>query len=156
TPGCELQLFQPRKVGNLDCTFCLDCVQACPHENVGVIAVTPIASVWHNGPRSGIGRVSRRLDYAVLALILVFGAFANAAGMVGPIADWQAKISEALGFSSTFFVVTFFYLLCLFALPVLFVTASAMASRRFGLKNAPPRELICRFAWSLVPIGFAM
>jgi len=30
--GCELALFQPRKVGNLDCTFCLDCVYACPHD----------------------------------------------------------------------------------------------------------------------------
>ena len=62
----------------------------------------------------------------------------------------------ALGFSSTFFVVTVFYLLCLFALPVLFVTASAMASRWLGSSNVPPRDLICRFAWSLVPLGFAM
>ena len=34
--GCELALFQPRKIGNLDCTFCLDCVHACPHDNVGI------------------------------------------------------------------------------------------------------------------------
>src|SRR3954467_4253357 len=34
--GCELALFQPQKVGNMDCTFCLDCVQACPHDNVGI------------------------------------------------------------------------------------------------------------------------
>ena len=27
-PGCELALFQPRKVGNMDCTFCLDCIHA--------------------------------------------------------------------------------------------------------------------------------
>jgi len=25
--GCELRLFQPKKESNLDCTFCLDCVQ---------------------------------------------------------------------------------------------------------------------------------
>ena len=37
-PGCELHLFQPRKHGNLDCTFCLDCVHACPHANVGILA----------------------------------------------------------------------------------------------------------------------
>ena len=34
--GCELALFQPLKVGNMDCTFCLDCVHACPHDNVGI------------------------------------------------------------------------------------------------------------------------
>ena len=36
--GCELALFQPRKVGNMDCTFCLDCVHACPHDNVGILS----------------------------------------------------------------------------------------------------------------------
>ena len=34
--GCELRLFQERKVGNMDCTFCLDCIQACPYDNVGI------------------------------------------------------------------------------------------------------------------------
>ena len=34
--GCELGLFLPTKVGNLDCTFCLDCVQACPHDNIAI------------------------------------------------------------------------------------------------------------------------
>ena len=29
--------FQPRKVGNMDCTFSLDCIHACPHENVGIL-----------------------------------------------------------------------------------------------------------------------
>ena len=43
--GCELQLFQPKKGGNLDCTFCLDCVHACPHDNVGILAVRP-AAIW--------------------------------------------------------------------------------------------------------------
>jgi polyferredoxin len=28
--GCELALFQPHKRGNVDCTFCPDCVHACP------------------------------------------------------------------------------------------------------------------------------
>ncbi len=37
--GCEMDLYLPRKSGNLDCTFCLDCVRACPHDNIGVMAV---------------------------------------------------------------------------------------------------------------------
>ncbi len=39
--GLRAGLFQPRKAGNLDCTFCLDCVHACPHDNVGILAVAP-------------------------------------------------------------------------------------------------------------------
>ena len=34
--------------------------------------------------RSGIGRFGKRPDLAALIVVLVFGAFANAAGMVGP------------------------------------------------------------------------
>src|SRR5262249_37626141 len=45
-PGCELGLFLPRKAGNMDCTFCLDCVHACPHENVGILPVIPGKVLW--------------------------------------------------------------------------------------------------------------
>ena len=46
---------------------------------------------------SGIGRLSRRPDLAALILILVFGAFANAGGMVGPVLEWQDLFWERLG-----------------------------------------------------------
>ena len=39
--GCELHLYQPRKSSNMDCTFCLDCIHACPHDNVGILAEAP-------------------------------------------------------------------------------------------------------------------
>ena len=40
-PGCELGLYQPRKSSNMDCTFCLDCIHACPHQNIGIVANVP-------------------------------------------------------------------------------------------------------------------
>ncbi len=103
--GCELQLFLPRKQSNLDCTFCLDCVRACPEDNVGLIATMPTATLWRNGARSGLGRLSHRTDYAALAIVLVFGAFANAAGMTRPIVDLQESLARAMGFSSTIIAV---------------------------------------------------
>jgi cytochrome c oxidase assembly factor CtaG/ferredoxin len=156
THGCELQLFQPRKVGNLDCTFCLDCVQACPHDNIGVIAIAPTQTLWRDGPRSGIGRLSRRFDYAALAIVLVFGAFANAAGMVGPIVDSQQNIASSLGLSSPFLITTAMYAICLFALPAIFISVAVLASRWLGLQNQSLKKTVCRFAWCLVPLGFAM
>ncbi len=154
--GCELQLFQPRKTGNLDCTFCLDCVQACPHDNVGVLAVVPAKTLWRDGPRSGIGRLSRRLDFTTLALVLVFGAFANAAGMVSPVVEVLQQSSAALGLSSTLLTTTLFYGLVLFLLPAIAICAATTASRLLGLRKMSARQLACRFAWSLVPLGFAM
>ncbi len=154
--GCELQLFQPRKVGNLDCTFCLDCVQACPHDNIGVIAVAPTQTLWCDGPRSGIGRLNRRFDYAALAIVLVFGAFANAAGMVGPVVDSQQNLANVLGLSSTLLVTTAMYALCLFALPTLLISVATICTRWLGSQKHSLHETICRFVWCLVPLGFAM
>ena len=62
--GCELWLFQPRKASNMDFTFCLNCVHACPYDNVGLIARTPTSELWTDPYRSGIGRFSRRADLA--------------------------------------------------------------------------------------------
>ena len=55
-PGCELHLFQPRKSSNMDCTFCLDCVHACPHDNVGILGGAPGKALWRDPVRSGLGR----------------------------------------------------------------------------------------------------
>ena len=90
--GCELRLFQPKKESNLDCTFCLDCVRACPHDNIGIIAVTPGRTLARDQFRSSIGRFAERTDLAALVLVLVFGAFLNAASMTLP-------VENALSFS---------------------------------------------------------
>ena len=37
-PGCGTLLFAPQMRSNMDCTMCLDCVRACPHENVSLFA----------------------------------------------------------------------------------------------------------------------
>src|SRR5579883_929159 len=139
-PGCELHLFPPRKTGNLDCTFCLDCIHACPHENIGISARPPASELWRDVFRSGIGRLSRRPDLAALVLVLVFGAFANAAGMVGPIVQWREE-------HSLFWTNTSFYFITLIVLPMLIFALAGAAGRQ---------EKAIRFSFSLVPLGFAM
>ncbi len=89
--GCELDLFQPKKIGNLDCTFCLDCVKACPHDNVGLISVIPGKTLLSNTYRSSIGRLSKRKDWVFLVLVIVFGGFGNAAAMTDPVMMWPYK-----------------------------------------------------------------
>jgi hypothetical protein len=156
TAGCELQLFQPRKQGNLDCTFCLNCVNACPHQNVGVLATAPLPGLWSNNWRSGVSRFSQRTDLAALVFVLVFGAFANAAGMVGPVVDWQNQWSRKLGQSSHFLAASLFYSVAIVALPLAAVTIAASLNRLLGKLPAKRRELATRFAWAFVPLGFSM
>ncbi len=148
--GCELKLFQPRKSGNMDCTFCLDCVSACPHDNVGIIAGAPARDLFRDLPRSSIGRYARRLDIAALVLVLTFGAFANAAGMVTPVLDLFAKI-EARFSVPDIVPVTLSLLLSLVVLPALCAWACAALSAPARL-----RENLSRFSIALAPLGFGM
>jgi cytochrome c oxidase assembly factor CtaG len=145
-PGCELHLFPPRKTGNLDCTFCLDCIHACPHENIGISARLPASELWRDAYRSGIGRLSRRPDLAALVLVLVFGAFANAAGMVGPVVQWRED-------QSPFLANVVFYFFALLLLPLITVGAAAAVSCR---RDRNWRATASRYSFALVPLGFAM
>jgi cytochrome c oxidase assembly factor CtaG/polyferredoxin len=155
-PGCELHLFVPRKAGNMDCTACLDCVHACPHDNIGLIAAPPGAELWNDRHRSGIGRFGRRPDIAALVLVLVFGAFANAAGMVGPVAEWQGQLALVVGIRSPLPATTAFYLVALVALPLVAVGGAAALSRHWGRLEAGTLEVATRYAYALVPLGFGM
>lgn len=155
-PGCEMGLFQPRKAGNLDCTFCLDCVHACPHENVGVLAVVPAATLWTDRFRAGIGRLSARHDVAALALVLVFGAFANAAGMVAPVLQWQDEFRERAGLLSPLATTTIFYAIAIVALPTIVVYLAAYFSRTWSDARTQTHKLATHYAFALIPLGFAM
>lgn len=153
--GCELHLFLPRKKGNLDCTFCLDCIHACPYDNIGIEAVLPGAELRRDPVRSGIGRFSQRLDVAVLLVILVFAAFANAAGMIEPVLAWRDRLERSTGLSA-FWSVTLFLAGALFVLPATMIVWVAWLSRLLGGLTMPIRKVAGRFVPALVPMGCAM
>ena len=88
--GCELELYLPEKRSNADCTLCMDCVKACPHDNIGIVPRSMTQDVLASEPTSSLGRLHRRMDVAAAALVLVFAGFANAAAMVGPGSDLLA------------------------------------------------------------------
>jgi cytochrome c oxidase assembly factor CtaG len=154
--GCELDLFQPEKAGNLDCTFCLDCIHACPHDNVGILAVAPGRDVIHDPHRSSLRQLSQRPDVALLALVLVFGAFANAAGMVEPTLRWEHAMMSRYAWTSVRPAVCAMLLGALVIAPLVVVTACGVLGRLWSGVRASWREVSCRFAFALVPLGFSM
>jgi cytochrome c oxidase assembly factor CtaG len=153
---CELHLNVPRKASNFDCTFCLDCIHACPHDNIGITAGPPGAALWFDGMRSEVARLGKRPDVAALIVILVFGSFANAAGMVGPVADWQDAMSRRWGHATPYWAITVYYVLTLVVLPVLAVGAAAWIGRWWSNPAQTWREAATRQVYALVPLGFAM
>ena len=152
--GCETDLFLPRKSGNMDCTFCLDCTRACPHDNVGLVAVAPWSDLTRDPPRSSVGRFSRRPDLAVLVLVLTFGAFANAAGMVLPVLTFLREVSARFGLADDLAPVTVISLFALVLLPLTLAAAAAGWGRVFA--GTSFQENFCRQAVALAPLGFGM
>jgi cytochrome c oxidase assembly factor CtaG len=133
--GCELHLFLPRKAGNMDCTFCLDCVKACPHDNVAILAGAPGRDIVRDPIRSSLGRFSHRPDIAAVALVVVLSAFASAGAMVIPVAAWRDRVALVLA-------------------PAVLLGAAVVAGRVHPAKRG--RERFCRFSLSLLPLGLAM
>lgn len=154
--GCELALFQPRKVGNLDCTFCLDCVYACPHDNVGLLARLPAEELAFSGTRSGIGRIGRRLDFTVLATVFTFGALLNAFAMTSPVYAVERRIAEATGLRVEWPILAALFAAALVLEPAILLGTAATLTRWLTRSPEPVLAIVNRFARSLVPIGFGV
>ena len=154
--GCELQLFVPRKSSNLDCTLCLDCIQACPHQNVGLISSSPASQLIPNRSRKSSGRLARRPDVAALSMLLTFGAFANAAGMIAPVTEWEQRLQIRFGFSSPLPVITALFALSLLIAPATMTVFCGMLSKSLGGSTLQWKKLTTSFVMALLPLGFSM
>jgi ferredoxin len=154
--GCELALFQPRKVGNMDCTFCLDCVHACPHDNVGILSRLPGSELTNDSLRSGIGYFSKRKDLAALAIVFTFGALLNAFGMVSPVYAVEAWLGRSLHLHTEAPVLGIIFAAFLILEPVLLLAGAAWATRKWGSVSRSLLPTIVRYSYGLVPLGFGM
>ncbi len=151
--GCELYLFQPKKESNLDCTFCLDCVHACPHDNVGLISIIPASTLVQNPYRSSIGKLSKRRDLAALALAIVFGAFANALAMVSSFTDWENKLMQWMPKPA---IIALLIVTSVIFAPWCASWLSIVAGRFRNQTKLFRKQAANVFAFALVPLGVTM
>lgn len=153
--GCQTALFQPQKFGNLDCTYCFDCVDACPHDNVALVQVQPLADIATDQRRSGIGRYSERYDVSALIVLLFFAALVNAAWMTGPVIDLEDTVVARFGIGRLP-VLTVGMLITLIAVPLAIVWGVAYLSRRGANDEVTIKQNIASYAPALVPLGLGM
>jgi hypothetical protein len=161
--GCELGLFLPMKVGNLDCTFCLDCVHACPHDNIAIATRVPGAELTETRRRSGIGRLTRRSDIAALVVVFVFGALLNAFGMVSPVYELEQWLSSGIGrmagtsSAPEWVVLSIMFVSALGILPVVLLYGAALLTRLLsGVSTESIGRTAVNYTFALVPFGFGM
>jgi ferredoxin len=154
--GCELALFQPYKAGNMDCTFCLECVNACPHDNIGILSRPAAEELTVDPRRSGVGFFSRRRDIAALSVVFTFGALLNAFGMVSPVYVVEKQLAGMLHVSREAPVLGAIFTIFLVVEPVVLLGLAAWISRAWGGIKRGLLPLAVRYSYALIPIGFGM
>lgn len=154
-PGCQLSLFVPKKQGNLDCTFCLDCADACPHQNITLVQLRPGVDLINDSSRSGVGKYSQRADLAALIVVLLFAALLNAAWMTAPLVNLEDALAQQIGWGRLP-VVTAGMLLGLLALPWALMWTLGQASLSADDSAQSWRAPVMKFAPALIPLGLGM
>jgi ferredoxin len=154
--GCELNLFLPLKVGNLDCTLCLDCVHACPHDNIALASRLPGVELSDSRRRSGIGLLERRRDLAALVVVFTFGALLNAFAMTGAAHHVEHWTATRLGGGSEGVALAGLFVAFLVALPLGLLAAAACATRLLGKGAGSLPAIAARHVYALVPLGLGV
>ena len=155
--GCELGLFLPMKVGNMDCTLCLDCVRACPHDNIGLMTRVPGVELLETRRRSGIGRLLQRPDLAALVAVFTFAALLNAFAMTGPGRQVERALGAALAATSEAPALALLFVLGLVVVPALLLGIAAVLSGLLaGADRLPTRTALMNGAYTLAPLAFGM
>jgi len=152
TLGCGTELFAPQMRGNMDCTMCLDCVRACPHDNV---------SLFTREAGAELGRADswpRRWDMSLLVIALAFMGLSNAFGMVPPYYALQEWLALNLGVRSEFLALLLIFAAGNLLLPLAAAVTAATFGRRFTRfsKRDSLRDTVAAFAPAFVPIGFGI
>jgi ferredoxin len=151
--GCGTLLFVPQIRSNMDCTFCLDCARACPHNNVALEVRRPGREL--TDPAAW----PRRWDVGFLLAALAFMGLANAFGMVPPVYDLLAEIARLTSISPDL------ALLGVFAFSTLLLPAAASLGAAWltcrltgtlGKGRRILRDTFAAFAPAFVPIGFGV
>ena len=87
-PGCETDLFVPAIQSNTDCTLCLNCVRACPYDNVALTVRSPLREAETLRPKA---------DWAWFITVLTWAGLVNAFAMIPPFFAVAAWLSKLLG-----------------------------------------------------------
>ena len=87
-PGCETDLFVPAINSNTDCTLCLNCVRACPYDNVALELRAPTFEAVHARPKA---------DWALFVTVLTWAGLVNAFAMTPTFYSFATALSSFLG-----------------------------------------------------------
>ena len=152
TLGCGTLLFAPQITSNLECTMCLDCVRACPHDNASLFVRTPgrellQPSAW-----------PQRWDVSFLVILLTAMGLSNAFGMVPPVYELQQWLAATFGISSELLILFIIFGIMSILLPVGVTLLAGTLARLLTntMKKFSLRDTVAAFAPAFVPVGLGV
>jgi len=148
--GCQLELFVPTIQSNMNCTLCLDCAKACPHDNVALIPRRPGDELFRQS-------WPKRLDLALLALFAAAAGMVNAFAMTPPVYALEIWLAGVLNTQNEGLVLALVFLAGVILIPL----GLAYAAAWLGRLLAPGGErrldrLVMAYAYAFVPLGLGV
>ncbi len=141
--GCPWGVFPAALKENSNCGLCMECLRACPKDNIAV-NVRPFGS--------DVGyRISSSLDAAAFALVMLSSALVFSALFLGPWGKLKAA-AYAIGQPAWMMYAFAFLVLTIAILPGLFFLA-AWAGRRISGSILSMHRAFATQAQALVPLG---
>ena len=147
--GCGTELFAPQIESNLDCTLCLDCARACPHENVMLGLRNPLKEVSENSQ-------SKRWDISFLILIFTFASLGNAFGMVGPVFQLEAWLGNVLRVNDEALPLFIIFVVTIVILPIGLGMLTTWLSRALSQRKEPLRVILSQYVPAFTPLAFSI
>lgn len=144
--GWACPWFQrPHKLNrNNYCGFCMECIKACPDDNI---------TVWARGFCTD-DKINK-YDEAWKAFIMITLAMVYSAVLLGPwgtLKEW-ANISEMGNWPGFLIYVTAIWLTSLVIMPALWALAAWLGNRTSGAPDITVRTIFIRYSYVLVPLG---
>ena len=142
--GCPW-LINPSKLDrNNSCGLCMECIKACPNENLTISARPPFSDV-----------AISKLDEAFLALIMVALVIAYTVTLLGPWGtprSWS-NVTEVGNWSGFMIHTVVVWVTALGLLPALWYGLARLARRLGDVRSVSVRDLFVRYSYMLVPLG---
>ncbi len=175
--GCELDLFVPAMKTSMDCTLCMDCVHACPHDNIALLvrppatrliplamaSPTPAGKTRHTVASpltAGAARLrlpfAGRLDLAGLCVVGTGAALVNALAMIDAGYALEARSRALLHTTSHGLAILPIFLLGMVIIPLAVAGGAAALVRRLADRQSTLGAVFGRLAPTYLPIGFGV
>jgi polyferredoxin len=133
-----------------ECNLCLDCVRACPHDNLALNTQPFAADLVQFQPHR------KSLDEAATVAAILGVSLLQTAVMLNAWQSWQAELAAALHVPPGPILYTLVFLVFGLAIPLLLVGAISY----FGARSGPGRSTVSgalrTYAYAFLPLGLGL